>query len=119
MNSVRRTRRHLLKAAALVAGAAAALPAGGRRASAQGGRVKDPFKQSCFLRGTRIRTVRGYRRVETLAVGDAVPARFGGIAAIKRISRHVGTTLVRVKPSAIADNVPASDLCLTESHAIF
>lgn len=117
MDSIRRTRRHLFKAAALVAGAAALLPAEIRQASAQ--RVKDPYKQSCFLRGTRIRTTRGHRRVETLAAGDELPTHFGGLAAIKRISIHHGTTLIRVKPSAIADNVPAAELCLTGSHAIF
>lgn len=120
MNSIRRTRRHLFKAAALVTGAAVALPAGIRPASAQGGRVKDPWKDNrCFLRGTRIRTARGYRKVETLAVGDELATRFGGTTSIKRISRHSGAELVRVKRSAIADNVPAADLCLTESHAIF
>lgn len=120
MNNIRRTRRHLFKAAALVAGAAAALPARAQQGSGGGkGGRPDPWKDKCFLRGTRIRTARGYRRVETLAVGDRLPTRFGGIAEIKRISSHFGTTLVRVKPSAIADNVPASELCLTESHAIF
>jgi len=120
MNSIRRTRRHLFKAAALVAGAAAALPAAAQSGSGGGkGGRPDPFKDKCFLRGTRIRTVRGYCRVDTLAVGDQLPTQFGGVAAIRRISKHLGTTLIRVKPSAIADNVPASDLCLTESHAIF
>lgn len=120
MNSISRTRRHLFKAAALVAGAAVALPAGIRPTSAQGGRVKDPWKDNrCFLRGTRIRTASGYRRIETLEVGDELPTRFGGMSKIKKISRHCGAELVRVKPSAIADNVPAADLCLTESHAVF
>lgn len=118
MTSIRRTRRHLFKAAALVAGAAAALPARAQSGPG-GGKRPDPWKDKCFLRGTRIRTARGYRRIETLAVGDRLPTRFGGFAEIKRISSHLGTTLVRVKPSAIADNVPAAELCLTESHAIF
>jgi hypothetical protein len=118
MNSIRRTRRHLFKAAALVTGAAAALPARAQSGSG-GGKRPDPYKDKCFLRGTRILTARGYRRIETLAVGDRLPTRFGGLAEIKRISSHLATTLVRVKPSAIADNVPSAELCLTESHAIF
>jgi hypothetical protein len=83
----------------------------------------------CFLRGTRIRTEDGYREIETLVAGDRVAAGFAGVAPIQAIdsftlNRLAGAWLgpsrpVRVKRGALGDNVPAEDLCLTTSHALF
>ena len=40
----------------------------------------------CFLRGSMILTADGYRPIETLRVGDHVPARFGGLSPIEAIA---------------------------------
>ena len=83
----------------------------------------------CFLRGTQILTRDGYRPIESLAVGEAVVTRFGGMTPIKAIDtftlgREAGGWVgpsrpVRVKRGALGENMPAVDLCLTASHAVF
>lgn len=84
----------------------------------------------CFLRGTRISTVTGERRVEDLAVGDMVPTVFGGprpIQWIGRFRRIRGdgkrpwakiARPVRIARSALAPNVPSADLYVTQGHAL-
>ena len=52
--------------------------------------------QVCFARGTRIRTAECYRPIESLAVGDMVPARFAGLSAIEDIANF---TLSRTGPN--------------------
>ncbi|MCW5733190.1 MAG: Hint domain-containing protein [Enhydrobacter sp.] len=71
----------------------------------------------------------GYRAIESLAVGEAVATRFGGLTPIKAISsftlcREAGLWVgpsrpVRIKRGALGENMPAVDLCLTASHAVF
>lgn len=83
---------------------------------------------SCFLRGTQVRTVDGYRAIETLAAGDGVATRFAGFAPIKAVDvftldrvagKWIGPSRpVRVKRSALGENMPAQDLCLTAAHAV-
>jgi hypothetical protein len=85
----------------------------------------------CFLRGTRIRTAAGYRRIEDLTPGELLPSVFGGLRPIRRIRRTVldraagpapwpvHARPIRIAPSAIADNVPAAALTLTAAHALF
>jgi Hint domain-containing protein len=85
----------------------------------------------CFLRGTRIRTAYGNRKVEDLAIGDLLPTVFGGIRPIQWIGRYsykrsdhskpwVKDALpVCIKRSALGPNVPHSDLYMTKAHAIF
>ena len=83
---------------------------------------------SCFLRGTQVRTVDGYRAIETLAAGDKVATRFAGFAPIKAVDvftldrvggKWVGPSRpVRVKRNALGENMPAQDLCLTAAHAV-
>src|SRR5258708_105592 len=128
-----RARRSLRKTVGVIASAVAATVLRRRPAAAQGqggggGHENDP---SCFLRGTRIRTVDGYRPIETLSAGDRVIARFGGLVPIRAISAFtlqraaptgswVGHSRpVRVKRGALGENLPAADICLTASHAVF
>lgn len=83
---------------------------------------------SCFLRGTQVRTVDGYRAIETLAAGDGVATRFAGFAPIKAVDvftldrvagKWIGPSRpVRVKRKALGENMPAQDLCLTAAHAV-
>jgi len=121
-SGARLSRRSLTKAAGIVFGAVAVLSAKPQSASADGPR--------CFLRGTRIRTAIGYRKVEDLAVGDFLPTLFGGMSPIEWISSHSYTRSerntpwpiearpVRIARSAIDENVPEADLYLTASHAL-
>jgi hypothetical protein len=85
----------------------------------------------CFLKGTRVRTTTGEREVEALAVGDLLPTHFNGVQQIQWIGRYRFTRSdiskpwvrdvlpVRVARSALAPNVPASDLYLSQHHGVF
>lgn len=85
---------------------------------------------NCFLKGTRISTANGERRIEELAVGDLLPTVFGGMRAIQWIGRFSRTRSdstkpwaksarpVRIARSALAPNVPRSDLYVTQGHAV-
>jgi Hint domain len=85
---------------------------------------------NCFLRGTRISTVTGERRVEDLSIGDLVPTAFGGtrpiqwIGRFRRIRSNSGMPWVknarpvRIARSALAPNVPHADLYVTQGHAL-
>jgi Hint domain len=120
--TARFSRRHLLKAIGVVAGALA--PALPRKARAQWGGYG-----RCFLRGTHIRGAAGYRPVETFAVGDVLPARFSGSATVRKIFSFTierdeagwpqDCKLVRIGKGALAEHMPARDLFVTDAHAIF
>jgi hypothetical protein len=85
---------------------------------------------NCFLRGTRILTADGERKIEDLAIGDLLLTRFGGPRPIQWIGRYpikrsdpskpwVKDALpVRIARSALAPNVPHSDLYVTGGHAL-
>jgi Hint domain len=89
-----------------------------------------PNGPMCFLRGTRIRTCDGDKKIEELAVGDLLPNHFGGIQPIQWIGRYsykrsdptkpwVKDVLpVRVARSALGPNVPRADLYITRAHAL-
>ena len=126
-----RTRRSLIKAASITLGAMAAASAGGRQASAwdwgwggggHGGR--------CFLRGTSVRTVDGFRAIESLSVGDLLPTRFGTLSAVSEVRSFTlrrsadgswpdAQRPILVKEGAFAHGSPRRDLCLTAAHAVF
>jgi hypothetical protein len=84
----------------------------------------------CFLKGTRIRTADGDRKVEDLTVGDLLPTFFGGIRPIQWIGRYpfkksdpakawVRDVLpVRVARSALGPDIPQADLYVTKAHAL-
>jgi hypothetical protein len=86
---------------------------------------------SCFLRGTNIETVAGERKVEDLAIGDLLPTVFGGICPIQWIGRYgykksdpskpwsKFAQPVRIIRSALAPNVPHTDLYVTQGHGLF
>jgi hypothetical protein len=43
---------------------------------------------NCFLKGTKIETAKGERKIEDLAIGDLLPTRFGGLRPIQWIGRY-------------------------------
>jgi hypothetical protein len=86
---------------------------------------------SCFLRGTKIRTVAGERNIEDLAVGDFLPTVFGGSRPVRWVTRYRRkrddpskpwmreVRPVRIQRSALASGVPHTDLYVTPKHALF
>ena len=144
--SVHVSRRHLLKAAAVAVGALSASLSKTARAqqTAQGdngwggggGDCRNGYGDNhggwdcCFRGGTFIRTANGYRPIETLAVGDLLPTQFSGIATIRKIISFTvrkddlgrwpdDCRLVRVSAGALDDGIPARDLFVTHTHAVF
>jgi len=120
------TRRAMMASNIKAIGAIAAAAAVASLANTQ-----PALARTCFLRGTKIRTVRGERAVQDLAVGDLLPTEFGGARPIKWITRyrHVREDVskpwkkaarpVRIAASALAQDVPHTDLYLTPGHALF
>ena len=84
-----------------------------------------------FLKSTTILTADGGRKIEDLASGDLLPTQFGGVRSIQWIWRYplkksdsskpwVKDALpVRIARSALAPEVPHSDLYVTAEHALF
>jgi len=89
-----------------------------------------PALCNCFLKGTRIQTADGERKIEDLAAGDLVPTMFGGLRPIQWIGRYplkksdpskpwVKEALpVRIARFALAPDVPHSDLFVTAGHSL-
>jgi hypothetical protein len=85
---------------------------------------------NCFLRGTKILTTEGERKVEDLATGDLLPTMFGGLRPVQWIGRYPykksdpskpwaeSARLVRIAGSALALNVPHADLYVTAAHSL-
>jgi hypothetical protein len=141
--AVRRSRRNFVKAGAIAASAIVASFTETRVASAQSnqGNNNDQGNNNnnqgnnrsapCFLKGTRIRTAEGARKIEDLAVGDLLPTILGGVRPIQWIGRYpfkksdpakawVRDVLpVRVARSALGPNIPNADLYITKAHALF
>lgn len=137
---ISRARRNALKSMGVVVGAIMATGITNRQVAAQGnsgggnggcgnGQQTNGCGGSCFLRGTQILTRDGYRPIESLKAGAEIAVRFAGFAPIEAIESftlgRVGgvwtgpSRPVRVKRGALGDNAPATDLCLTASHAVF
>ena len=127
-----RTRRNIVKAGPIFASAVFVSLATTRNALA-----KDKDKDhgngngaNCFLKGTKIQTADGERKVEDLAIGDLLPTRFGGLRPVQWIGRYpirrsdptkpwVKDALpVRIARSALAPDVPHSDLYVTRGHSL-
>ena len=85
---------------------------------------------NCFLKGTRIQTAEGERKIEDLAVGDLLPTMFGGLRPVQWIGRYPikksdpakpwakDARPVRIARSALAPNVPHADLYVTAHHSL-
>jgi hypothetical protein len=136
------SRRSVLAASKLVAGAGIALGLGlvGRSASAQTASTAAavgptpistaPKKPgSCFLPGTRIKTTEGEVNIEELRIGDNVLTASGETKPIKFIGRRKisrertgpwnGDGPVKISRFAIDGLVPHSDLYVSPWHAIY
>jgi Hint domain len=87
-------------------------------------------KGNCFLKGTKILTAEGERKIEDLAVGDLMPTMFGGLRPVQWIGRYpikksdpskpwVKDVLpVRIARSALGPNLPHADLYVTGYHSL-
>jgi Hint domain len=83
---------------------------------------------NCFLRGTKILTADGERKIEDLAVGDLLPTRFGGLRPVQWIGRYAlkksdsskpwteTAQPIRIARSALGPNLPHADLYVTAAH---
>jgi Hint domain len=128
----RRTRRNIMKMAAILVPAAL----GKIDSAAAATTICGPFghvcvtigKRNCFLRGTKIRTAEGERKIEELAIGDWLPTMFGGLRPVQWIGRYPFKKSDPSKPwikdalpvliarSALGPNVPHADLYVTAGH---
>lgn len=80
----------------------------------------------CFLKGTKIRTASGERKVEDLKIGDLLPTMFGGLRPIQWITQArrpakpwgKADLPVRIARSALGPNVPHADLYLSQWHSL-
>ena len=124
-----RTRRHFFHVVSALTGATvlavASKPAKARSPTGPCATVVCP---RCMLKGTRVLTPRGARRVEDLRIGDGLVTTRGE-KPIKWIGRqhfNRGRSArwpdsvhpIRVSRSALADNVPHTDLYLSPMHAL-
>ena len=126
-----RTRRNIVKMGSILAPAALASAVLARTKPAQAVPCAAALRCNCFLKGTRILTAEGECKVEDLAIGDVLPAMFGGTRPVQWIGRYPLKKSDRSKPwvkdarpvriarSAFAANVPHADLYVTEWHALF
>jgi hypothetical protein len=120
-----RTRRNIMKMGAILAPVVLT-----RIKSAEALPCSSVVRCSCFLKGTKIRTAEGERKIEALAIGDLLPTMFGGLRPIQWIGRYsfkksdpakpwVKDALpVRIARSALAPEVPHSDLYVTATHSL-
>jgi Hint domain len=82
------------------------------------------------VEGTKILTAKGERKIEDLRTGDMLPTMFGGLRPVQWIGRYpfkksdpskawVKDALpVRIGRSALAPNVPHTDLYVTALHSV-
>src|SRR3984957_7394283 len=134
-----RTRRNIVKAVPILASAVALSLATTKGAFAgQNDQGQDNNNQGqnggprgmCFLKGTKIQTAEGERKVEDVKIGELLPTRFGGLRPVQWIGRHpirrgdptrpwVKDALpVRIARSALAPDVPHTDLYVTRGHSL-
>jgi hypothetical protein len=126
LSSPRRTRRNLLSAGGLLAGAALS-----QFGTSKAGAVCSAARGcACFLRGTRLLTPDGERKIEDLRIGDLVttlsgeakPIIWTGRRAYTRAteSRYPKSVLpVRVARGALGPDAPHCDLFISQHHALW
>jgi hypothetical protein len=137
-SGTQRTRRNTMKMGAILAFAALGSVSKTDPASANcgnngklvGNGCEKGNATNCFLKGTKIQTAEGERKVEDLAIGDLLPTMFGGLRPVQWIGRYpirrsdptkpwVKDALpVRIARSALAPNVPHADLYVTRGHSL-
>ena len=132
-----RTRRNIVKAAPILASAAAVSLATTRNAFGGNGKGNNGNGNgnggngaNCFLKGTKILTADGERKIEDLAIGDLLPTMFGGLRPVQWIGRYprkksdpskpwVNDAMpVRIARSALAPELPRADLYVTAAHSL-
>jgi hypothetical protein len=94
------------------------------------GKGKGGGKGNCFLKGTKILTAEGERKIEDLALGDLLPTLFGGLRPVQWIGRYpikksdpskpwVKDALpIRIARSALGPELPHADLYVTGYHSL-
>jgi hypothetical protein len=121
--NLQHTRRHIAKAGAIAGAAFLATLVKPKPALAA--------PAPCFLKGTKIRTASGDRKVEDLVIGDLLPTVSGEMRPVQWIGRYgykksdpAETWVKDARPVCIAQSalgldVPYADLYLTTGHALF
>src|SRR5271157_4425736 len=124
-SGAQRTRRNIMKMGVILAPMALA-----RIPSALAVPCATAVGCNCFLKGTKIRTAEGERKIEDLAIGDLLPTMFGGLRPVRWIGRYpikksdpskawVKDVLpVRIARSALGPDIPYADLYVTKAHAL-
>jgi hypothetical protein len=127
-SGTQRTRRNIMKMGILLGSAGLAKVYETRAQAAT--IVSSTAAVRCFLKGTKIRTADGERKIEDLAIGDVLPTMFGGLRPIKWIGRYPfrksnpskpwaeDVLPVRIARSALSPNVPHADLYVTAAHSL-
>jgi hypothetical protein len=130
-SGAQRTRRNIMKIGVILASSAVA--ASSAHALTSSTSSVSPCATSvcrCFLKGTKIQTAEGERKVEDLTIGDLLPTMFGGLRPVQFIGRYpirrsdptkpwVKDALpVRITRSALAPDVPHADLYMTAGHSL-
>ena len=91
------------------------------------GKIAVTDSYPCFLRGTRIATLRGEVAVEDLRIGDLVmttvnearPVVWVGRLTVSRVFANPLRVLpIRIEAGALGENLPARDLLISPDHAL-
>jgi Hint domain len=128
ISDAQRTRRNIMKIGVILA--ASAVAANSAHAGPPSSVCAVSSLCKCFLKGTKIQTVEGERKIEDPAIGDLLPTMFGGLRPVQWIGRYpikksdpskpwVKDALpVRIARSALAPDVPRAYLYVTSSHSL-
>ena len=133
LGSWRRTRRNALAAGGLLAGAMLSQLGASKANAGHGngnGHGNGRGGGACFLRGTRLLTPSGERKVEELRIGGLVTTLRGEAKPITWIGRRVcrlsigskhpdGVLPVRVAKRALGPDAPHCDLFISQQHALW
>ena len=80
----RRTRRNIMRMGVIFGSVVLAKTA----ATACSPKLNNCPTPACFLKGTKIETADGERKIEDLRVGDLLPTKFGGLRPVQWIGRY-------------------------------